>query len=43
LNPEESQESSHQMITNLSTAPVKCSHCTLSKADKFHLIEASTK
>ena len=26
LNPE---ETSHQKITNLSTAPVKCSHCTL--------------
>jgi len=23
---------SHQTITNLSTAPVKCSHCTLWKA-----------
>jgi len=40
LNPE---ESSHQVITNLSTASVKCSHCTLWKADNFHLIEASTK
>ena len=28
------------MIANLSTAPVKCSHCTLWKADNFHLIEA---
>jgi len=26
LNPE---ETSHQTITNLSTAPVKCGHCTL--------------
>ena len=32
LNPE---EMSHQKITNLSTAPVKCSHCTLWKADNF--------
>jgi len=31
------------MITNLSTPPVKCSHCILRKADNFHLIEASTK
>jgi len=34
LNPE---ETSHQMITNLSTAPIQCSHCTLWKADNFHL------
>jgi len=40
LNPE---ETSHQMIINLSTSPVKCSHCTLRNADHFHLIEASTK
>ena len=26
MNPE---ETSHQMITNLSTAPVICGHCTL--------------
>jgi len=32
MNPE---ETSHQMLTNLSTAPVKCSHFTLWKEDNF--------
>jgi len=40
VNPE---ETSHQMITSVSTAHVKCSHTTLWKADNFHLIENSTK
>jgi len=40
VNPE---ETSHQTIANLSTAPLECSHCTLWKADNFHLIEANTK
>jgi len=35
-NPE---ETSHQMIINVSTSPVKCSHCTLWKAHNVHLIE----
>jgi len=29
-------ETSHQMIINVSTSPVKCSHCTLWKTDNFH-------
>jgi len=32
-NPE---ETSHQTIINVSTSPVKCSHCTLWKADNFY-------
>jgi len=32
-NPE---EMSHQMIRKISTSPVKCSHCTLWKADNFY-------
>jgi len=39
----DAEETSHQTITNLSTAPVKCSRCTSLKAYNFHLIEASTK
>jgi len=30
------EETSHHMIINVSTSPVKCSHCTLWKADYFH-------
>jgi len=37
------KEISHQMIMNVSTSLVNCSHCTLWKADNVHLIEASTK
>jgi len=37
------EETSHQTIINISTSPVKWSHCTLWKADNVHLIEDSTK
>jgi len=30
------KETSYQMIINVATSPVKCSHCTLWKADNFH-------
>jgi len=35
------KETTHHMIINVSTSPVKCSHCTLWKADNVHLIEAT--
>jgi len=36
------EETSHQMIINVFTSRVICSHCTLWKEDNVHLIEAST-